>query len=62
MSVAEQKIYRQMRSLFTDVKEQKSAFYEPAVEIQRMKAQWRASSEANKKGVRTTKPLAARRN
>lgn len=54
MSVAEQKIYRQMRSLFTDVKEQKDAFYEPAAETQRMKAQWRASSEANKKSSRTT--------
>lgn len=60
MSVAEQKIYRQMRILFTDVKEQKGAFYEPAAEIQRMKVQWRATSEANKKSSRTIETPPAR--
>ena len=61
MSVAEQEIYRQMRTLFTDVKEQKGAFYDPAEEMQRMRVQWRASSEANKKSSRTTEPLPARK-
>lgn len=57
MSSAEQRIYHQMLNLFADVKEQRAAFYErpcSSGDIQRMKIQWHASSEANKKSSRDT--------
>ncbi|HQZ29616.1 MAG TPA: hypothetical protein PK648_15835 [Verrucomicrobiales bacterium] len=53
MNEAEQKILQKIRMLFADVRAQKGASYTPQ-DVQRMKIQWRASSEANRKITRDT--------